>query len=372
MVAGRKQDLRLFLCGDVMTGRGIDQVLPQSCAPVLHEEWVKDARVYRQIAEDANGPIPAPVSHDYVWGDALAWFEHFAPDWRVINLETAITTSDEAWPGKGIHYRMHPANAGVLTAAGIDACSMANNHVLDWGHPGLEETLTVLADRGIATAGAGPDRATAQTPALLDAGTNGRVLLVACGAPSSGIPSDWAAGTARAGVWRLDETRRETIDAIACQITAHRQTGDIVIASIHWGGNWGYEIPRAQRRCAHALIDAGVDIVHGHSAHHPRGIEVYAGRLILYGCGDFLNDYEGIGGHAEYRPDLTLMYFVDVDAASGRLQGLAIRPMRLHRFRLVDADPADADWVTTRLDRESRKLGTAIVKDAAGTLHARL
>jgi poly-gamma-glutamate capsule biosynthesis protein CapA/YwtB (metallophosphatase superfamily) len=67
------------------------------------------------------------------------------------------------------------------------------------------------------------------------------------------------------------------------------------------------------------INEAGVDIVHGHSSHHPKGIEVYKNRPILYGCGDFLNDYEGISGYQEYRDDLTLMYFPRMDAASGKL-----------------------------------------------------
>jgi len=76
-----------------------------------------------------------------------------------------------------------------------------------------------------------------------------------------------------------------------------------VVASIHWGDNWGYEI-------AHNLIDhAGVDIIHGHSSHHAKGIEVWHGKPVIYGCGDFINDYEGIGGNEKYRSDLSLMYF---------------------------------------------------------------
>jgi Putative enzyme of poly-gamma-glutamate biosynthesis (capsule formation) len=76
-----------------------------------------------------------------------------------------------------------------------------------------------------------------------------------------------------------------------------KQQGDIVVASIHWGGNWDYKVPREQREFAHKLIDeAGVDVIHGHSSHHIKGIEVYRGKLIMYGCSDLLNDYEGISG----------------------------------------------------------------------------
>ncbi|MGZ8196552.1 MAG: CapA family protein, partial [Methylosarcina sp.] len=142
------RDLRtitLFLCGDVMTGRGIDQVLPHPVNPQIHEPFMTSAEGYVKLAEKANGPIPKPADFSYIWGDALEEFRSICPDVRIINLETAVTTSSDFWPGKGIHYRMHPENIPCLTAAGIDCCVLANNHVLDWGYAGLRETLTSLA-----------------------------------------------------------------------------------------------------------------------------------------------------------------------------------------------------------------------------------
>ena len=131
----------LFLCGDVMTGRGVDQILAYSCPPGIQEPYVKDARDYIALAEEANGPISRPVPPTYIWGDARAELERVAPDARIINLETSVTTSNEFWPGKGIHYRMHPRNIDCLTAARPDVCVLANNHVLDYSRSGLEETI---------------------------------------------------------------------------------------------------------------------------------------------------------------------------------------------------------------------------------------
>src|SRR6516164_7910981 len=124
--------IRLFLCGDVMTGRGIDQILPHPNAPALHEPSMLSARDYVRLAEAKNGPIARPVEFAYIWGDALAELERRHPDVRIINLETAITTSG-AWIPKGINYRMHPDNTPCLTAAGINCCVLANNHTLDYG-----------------------------------------------------------------------------------------------------------------------------------------------------------------------------------------------------------------------------------------------
>ena len=126
----REGRVTLFLCGDVMTGRGIDQALPHPSKPRIHEGFMGSAMGYLELAERAWGPIPRPVGFSYVWGDALAELETRAPDLRIVNLETSITTSDEPWP-KGINYRMHPRNAPCLSAARLDLCVLANNHVLD-------------------------------------------------------------------------------------------------------------------------------------------------------------------------------------------------------------------------------------------------
>ncbi len=352
--------VKLFLCGDVMTGRGIDQILPYPSSPEIYEPYMTSAVHYVKIAERASGSIPRAVDYAYVWGDALPVLEDTAPDARIINLETAVTSSDDYWPGKGINYRMHPANTPCLTAAGIDCCVLANNHVIDWGYDGLRETLESLRAAGIQTVGAGRDIAEASTPAIIDVGGQRRVSVFSMGSTSSGIGRAWAAGRRKPGIWLLPDLSMASVESVATQVSAARQRGDIVIASIHWGSNWGYAIPAEQRRFAHALIDqAGVDLVHGHSSHHPRGIEVYRNRLILYGCGDFLNDYEGISSHEEYRGDLTLMYLPELDS-NGRLLGMEMRPMQTHRFRLRRASEADSRWLARVLDRESRKFGSCV------------
>lgn len=130
--ANTTRRVKLFLCGDVMTGRGIDQILSHPSVPILYEAYVKNALDYVALAEHLHGPIPRSVEGSYIWGDALERLMQASPDVRVINLETSITRSADAWPGKGIHYRMHPDNINCITVAGIDCCVLANNHVLDW------------------------------------------------------------------------------------------------------------------------------------------------------------------------------------------------------------------------------------------------
>jgi len=229
--------VRLFLCGDVMTGRGIDQLLPHPVPPHLFEAHVQSATGYVRLAEARCGPLGRQLEFGYPWGDALAVLEAMQPALRIVNLETAVTVSEDAQAGKGIHYRMHPAAA----------------------------------------------------------------------------------------------------------IAPQRQPGDLVVLSIHWGDNWCPAVPPAHREFARELIESGaVDVVHGHSSHHVLPFEIIGGKLVLYGCGDFINDYEGIAGHEAFRPDLALMYFPRLARASGKLDELLLVAMRRRGLRLERADAQDA------------------------------
>lgn len=357
--------VRIFLCGDVMTGRGVDQALPHPSDPQLYESWITSAQDYVRLAERRNGPIPRPIAFDYVWGAALDAWARRRPDVRIANLETSVTTSSDHAP-KGINYRMHPRNAACLAAAGMDCWVLANNHVGDWGQKGLLQTLDVLAGLPASTAGAGRTSTQAAAPAALPVADRGRVLVSAFCTASSGVPDAWAAGPERPGV-NLIEPSPAAAERLAGQLGELRRPGDIAVASIHWGPNWGYDIPPAHRRFAHALIDrAGVSIVHGHSSHHPLAVEIHNGGLILYGCGDFLTDYEGIAGHEAYRPDLGLMYFVDVDAQTGAVAALEMAPLQMRRFQLCEPSAADVAWLGQRLNRECARFGATVRRTAGG------
>jgi poly-gamma-glutamate capsule biosynthesis protein CapA/YwtB (metallophosphatase superfamily) len=356
--------VKIFMCGDVMTGRGIDQVLPNPSDPIIYESYMKSALGYVKIAERVNGRIRKPVSVAYIWGDALGELNRSTPHVKLINLETSITTNTDYWKAKGIHYRMHPKNIASLKAAGIDVCSLANNHVLDWGYPGLLETLATLKAVDIKIAGAGGNIDQAGAPAVLNIGDQSRVIVFSFGLPNSGIPFNWAAEKNRPGVNLLRDLSDKSLRHIQRKVREVKRKGDVVVASIHWGGNWGYDISRHQTRFAHRLVDdSGVDVIHGHSSHHVKAIEVYNDKLILYGCGDFLNDYEGIGGYEEFRSDLALMYFATVDSATGKLVALQMTPTQTRRFKVNRASGPDALWLKDTLNREGEKFGTRVKLD---------
>ena len=367
MEAPSTETFKLLLAGDVMTGRGIDQALADPLPPRLYEPWVQDAREYVRLAEAANGPIPAPVDPDYPWGEALAAIARLAPDRRIVNLETAITGAQTPSPGKRIHYRTNPAHVGCLAAARIDACALANNHVLDWGVAGLAQTIEVLRAAGIACAGAGGDAREARAPAVLPLPGGSRLLLFAFAAPGCGVPDDWAAGPQQPGVALLPRLDEADAQAVCAEVAHARRAGDCVLVSLHWGENWVGQVPAAHRRFAHRLIDLGAaDVVHGHSSHHPLPIEVHAGKLILYGCGDLINDYEGIGAHGALRSDIGCLYVATLSCTDACLQALEIVPLQLRRFRLSTPSAESLHWLHDLLAPGCTALGSRIEINPGG------
>jgi poly-gamma-glutamate capsule biosynthesis protein CapA/YwtB (metallophosphatase superfamily) len=340
---------KLLLAGDVMTGRGIDQVLPHPAPPDLYEPLIRDAREYVRLAERAHGPVPSAVDPSYIWGDALADINRFAPLARIVNLETAVTAHGRPWPRKGIHYRMNPDNLACLAAARVDVCVLANNHVLDWGEEGFSDTLSSLRHAGFATAGAGRNRIEAAAPAVLRRPDGTRLLVFAFAAYDSGVPPSWEADHAP-GINMLPPDNLHLQQA-AERLVAARRPGDLVVVSIHWGANRVDHVPALHRRIARHLVECGAaDVIHGHSAHHPLPAEVHHGKLILYGCGDLINDYEGLTDGDGARPDLVCLYAVTLEE-DGRLRDLEIAPYRLHRFRLVHPSPAERETLRVGVNR---------------------
>jgi poly-gamma-glutamate synthesis protein (capsule biosynthesis protein) len=292
-----------------MTGRGVDQILPHPGGHQIFEPYVQDAREYVALAESRNGPISEPVAGSYIWGDALAELARVAPDVRIINLETSITVSDGYWKGKGINYRMHPENIECLTAARVDVCALANNHVLDYGYAGLAETLETLRRAGLKGVGAGPNAAAARAPAVV-AGSNGPAVVVfSFASETSGVPRDWAALKDRPGVDLLPDLSESSARQVVERVRQAAGEHDLAVASIHWGGNWGYEVPRQQVRFAHWLV---------------------------------------------------LMYFATLSAAAGDLVRLQMTPMQIRKMRLNSASSADATWLRDTLERVSAPFGTHV------------
>ncbi len=360
----------IFMCGDVMTGRGIDQVMSHPGDPKIYEGYLKSAKGYVDIAEKRNGAIQKPVSDSYIWGDAISQMKRMGTDVRIINLETSVTKSSDYWRGKGINYKMNPQNISCLNSADIDYCSLANNHVLDWGYTGLDETINTLRAANIKFSGAGKNNQEAKSPAIVDVGEKGRVAIFSYGLCTSGIPYDWRATTDRPGINLLEDLSTDSIRKVKDEVIKVKSKNVITVVSIHWGSNWGYEIPDEQISFAHALIDdAKVDVVHGHSSHHIKGIEVYKDKPIIYGCGDFINDYEGISGHEAYRGDLGMMYFIRIELSSLKLVEFIMIPTHIKNFKVSQPSREDALWLNKVINNQSERFGARTYFDGNNKQH---
>ncbi len=217
-----------------------------------------------------------------------------------------------------------------------------------------------MSGAGLRAVGAGRDADQARRPVAVPVPGGGRVVIFSCGTGSSGIPAGWAAAPGRAGLDFLPDLSDATADDVTGRARAAKGPGDVVVVSIHWGPNWGYAVGPDQVRFAHRLIDGGVDLIHGHSSHHPGPVEVFGGKLVLYGCGDCVNDYEGITGHEQYRGDLRLLYFASLHPGTGALAALRMAPLQARNLRLHRAPQADARWLATAMERASSRFGSRV------------
>jgi poly-gamma-glutamate synthesis protein (capsule biosynthesis protein) len=311
--------LTIGLLGDVMLGRGVAEALT-STPPA--ELW--DA----QLRELAGGC-----------------------DLVVCNLECCL--SERGAPtarmrGKPFFFRGPPSAVESLRAIGVRAVGLANNHALDFGADALADTVALLEGAGIGFAGAGPDRERARRGVELTA-AGVRVGVVAV----SDHPREFAAGAdewgiafaplrERAPAWLLEEIRRL------------RARCDFVVAFPHWGPNMSVRPAPWQRSLASELVDAGADLVAGHSAHLFHGFERVDDGVVAYDLGDALDDY---AIDAQLRNDLGLLALWHPGDTEQELELVGLRLDYCHT-RL--ADGADADWIARRLEHACRELGTTV------------
>lgn len=261
----------------------------------------------------------------YVWGNLLPVLARM--DLNIVNLETTLTTSRNIVP-KVFNFRARPSRISVLTEGHIHAVNVANNHILDFSEEGLEETLHTLDRAKIQHVGAGCDLTKAKQPAILEK-KGIKIGLLGC----SDNEPDWKAEENRPGIYYV---RIGDMAALEESIVTLRETVDLLILSIHWGPNMRRRPPSHFRTFAHDLIDLGVDILHGHSAHVFQGVEIYNQKLILYDTGDLVDDY---AVDPVLRNDLSFWFAVRAD--THRLLSLEMIPTVITNFQVNRCSGAD-------------------------------
>jgi len=321
---------RIGLTGDVMFGRLVDE-------------------------RQRRRPVTA------VWGDLLARLRDL--DGLVVNLECALSTRGEPWrrTRRAFHFRADPDWAvPALERAGVDCCALANNHVLDFEEAALHDTLAALDAAGIAHAGAGRTRTDAFEPAAVSvADVDVAVVSVTDNTPEYAATAS-TPGTAYGEIDADDgKTRVAVGDALDRALAGDP---DLLIASLHWGPNMVETPPERFRAFARWLVDRGVDVVHGHSAHVFQGVEVYRGRPVLYDTGDFVDDY---AVDDRLRNDRSFLFELSVTPAGDPVE-LRLHPTVIDDCAVHEADPDAAAWSRDRMRDLSAAFGTSFARDGAG------
>lgn len=283
----------------------------------------------------------------YPWGDMLPLI--LKPDITIINLETTLTKSQKAVP-KVFNFRSDPKNVNVLKVANINVVSLANNHTKDFGNEGLQDTINALDQKHILHVGAGLNKADAQKAVII---THNNIRIGILGATDN--EPTWAATKTSPGINYFSvEHPEELFDSIKNV----RKQVDILILSLHWGPNMRERPTQPYINAAHAFIDAGVDIIHGHSAHIFQGIEIYKEKLILYDTGDFIDDYH-VDIHL--RNDHSFFYIVEV--TKNGIQSFQVIPVQIKNMQVNRATNPEYSWSMERIQMLSQEFGTTINKD---------
>lgn len=310
--------LSLALAGDVMIGRLVNEAIAQK-------------------------------GYGYVWGDTLPLLQQH--DLVMINLETTLTTHDQAVP-KVFNFKSDPAHIAVLKEANVHVVSLANNHSLDFGEQGLIDTLNALDSAGIKHVGAGLNKAQARKPLIIERNS---ITIGILGASDN--EPDWQAQEDKPGIFYFDVHDCNLLIEAVKQL---RPQVDIVIMSLHWGPNMRERPTQHYIDCAHALIDAGVDIIHGHSAHIFQGIELYKNKLILYDTGDFVDDYQV---DEQLRNDRSLLFSVQLK--KNGVQQLKLIPVVINNMQVNRATGTEAREILERMQQLSAEFGTSISQDGS-------
>lgn len=361
--------MQILFAGDVMLGRLVNKVL-------------------------------ANAQFTYVWGDTINIIKR--ADFSLINLECPVSSKGKEWNKtfKVFHFRANLDAIQVLNSASIDYVSLANNHILDYDIEGLLDTLDILDKNNISHSGAGRNLKEAVKPAIIEKKLKPK--------PSNNHDSYYnvdneevnnndSKNTIRIGLISLTDNEPEweakydlpginyiptTLDPdtyyyrLQNYIENTKKQSDLVIVSSHVGPHFRETPSTKYVNFAHKIIDFGADIYWGHSNHMPQGIELYKhndnNKIILYDCGDFIDDY---AIDSNYRNDLSFIFLLHFlmdknyklsnnNSNNGNivLQNSMIEliPTKISNFMVntIPVDDNDADLIIKRMAKRCSFLGT--------------
>ena len=293
-----------------------------------------------------------------VWGSMRETLSDL--DGLFVNLECCLSTRGHPWgvTHHPFHFRADPSWAiPALDAVGVSWVTLANNHVLDYGEDALDDTFSALESAGVPYAGAGRTDDDAWQPSHVTVdGLDIALVAFTDNTPEFAASAD-EPGTAYVAIDPNDE---ECLERVASALeTATDADPDLLVASLHWGPNMREYPPPSFRAFAHWLVDSGVDIVHGHSAHVFQGVEVYDDSLVLYDTGDFVDDY---AVDSALRNDRSFLFDVEV-RSDGTVERLRLRPTEIADFAVHRAFASVASWCRETMRERSSQFDTTFDVD---------
>lgn len=296
-------ELLISFVGDIMLGRDYNR-----------ENTFSDKLEFMEAKNFSSDSLKT------VYGTTLDMLEK--SDLVVGNLETAVTNHDVK-DKKVFNYRVNPKYVDALKLNENTYLNIANNHILDYMETGMTDTIDSLKAAGIKFSGAGKNLEEARKPAIFEIkGVKIGIIGAAdhydrwsATSVATALESTLVATSGeKSGINYLDYN---DYSEMLKHIRNVKKDVDLLILSIHWGGNYARNISTKYRQFGRKALNAGVDIIHGHSSHHVKCIKNYGDKIIMYGIGDFVNDY---AVDPEFRGDLGMI--VDVNYTRGEGEGV--------------------------------------------------
>ena len=262
--------IKIHLCGDIMTGRSFNEL----------------------FRNELNFNI---------WSNTLSLFNQ--SDFTLGNLETTITNSNNKWPNKAFNYKLNPEYKDILRLPKFNHLNIANNHILDYQAEGLEDTIKNLDKLNIKYTGAGMNQQDANKYIIHD------IKGLKIGVISyTDHYNYWKATISTLGINYINI--ESDYQYVLNYMSKIKKECDILILSIHHGSNYVDIISKRTKKFFHDILNVGVDIIHGHSAHHVLPIEQISDKYIFYSIGDFIDDYAVT---EKYRNDLSFIAELQID-----------------------------------------------------------
>ncbi len=276
-------------------------------------------------------------------------------DLVLVNLECAITASSARWSGaaKAFYFGAPLQAIDALLDAGVDVVSLANNHVLDFGYKGFDDTLISLEGAGIGYAGAGRNIDEASKPACFERKGISFGMTAYCD-----HQQDFSAGPASPGINYFDLDQENGFISRIRQDIEKMKGIDWPILSLHWGPNRVRHPSDHFRKLARQAIEMGYGMIFGHSAHVFHGVEIYRGKPIFYACGDLVDDYYV---DPELRNDHQLLF--EVELSKSRFEKIRLHPVLIEDCRTVPAVGESREFIIGSIEKLCREMGTGLRRE---------